>query len=96
MTRSRRFSKWVSKALDYFTNSDDFPPVFLLWGDENRVLPLSTGEAFCYRSLPDRFEVVEKCGHLVMREKPDVVSTWMDLFLQMDLRKSEPPVRVAL
>ncbi len=146
MTRSRRFNKWVSKALDYFIlprwkvrqeiagqygetgdfdsqfidylmmlykhprqlkmlanlamnfnsfapvdhfiNSDAFPPVFLVWGEANRILPLESGSGFCEQALPDRFEVVEKCGHLVMREKPDVVNTWMEVFLQMDTVKN--------
>ena len=145
MTRSRRFNKWVSKALDYFilprwktrmeidrqygktgdfdsqfidhlmalykhprqlktlanlamnfnsfsvldhfSKTDGFPPLFVLWGKDNRVLPLKSGEAFCDRSMPDRYEVIEACGHLVMREKPEVVNTWLDLFIQMDLKK---------
>ncbi len=139
-TRSRRFNKWVSKALDYlilprwktrqeiarqygetddfdyqfidhlmtlykhprqlktlanlamnfqsfsvldhFSKPENFPPVFLLWGEDNRILPLKSGEAFCDRSMPDLFEVLEKCGHLMMREKPEVVNTLMEVFIK--------------
>ena len=140
MTRSRRFNKWVSKALDYFilprwktrqeiagqygetgdfdpqfidylmrlykhprqlktlanlamnfnsfsvpdhfSKPENSPPVFLIWGRENRVLPLKSGDAFYGRLLPDRYEVIEKCGHLVMREKPEVVNARMAVFLK--------------
>ena len=73
-------------VLDHFSNSDDYPPVFLLWGEQNRILPVKSGDDFYDRSLPDWYEVIEKCGHLVMREKPDIVNTRMAVFLQkMDI-----------
>ncbi len=70
--------------LDHFSNSDDFPPVFLIWGEQNSVLPVKSGDDFYDMSLPDRYEIIEKCGHLVMREKPDIVNTRLDQFFQMD------------
>lgn len=68
--------------LDHFTNSDAFPPVFILWGRQNKILPVETGEDFCWSAGPDRTEIIEDCGHLVMREKPDLVNEMIEGFIQ--------------
>ena len=68
--------------LDHFTNTESFPPVFVIWGEQNEILPVSTGEAFCKRALPDRTEIMEHCGHLVMREKPEVVNEIIESFIE--------------
>ena len=68
-------------ALDNFSKPEDFPPVFVIWGEQNKILPLKTGEAFCQQSSPDRIEVIPDCGHLVMREKPEAVNKMMKAFL---------------
>jgi pimeloyl-ACP methyl ester carboxylesterase len=64
-------STWESfRALDEFERPDALPPIYLLWGRSNHILPIASGEAFCRRLRPDRFEVFEGCGHLLMRERP--------------------------
>ncbi len=47
-------------------------PVLVVWGSEDRVVPLECGEAFA-RLLPNaRLEIVKGCGHAVDLEAPDV------------------------
>ena len=69
-------------ALDHFTNSDAFPPVFVLWGEQNKILPVQAGEDFCWSAGPDRKEIIENCGHLVMREKPEEVNGMIEAFIE--------------
>ena len=48
-------------------------PVLVVWGSEDRVVPLECGEAFA-RLLPNaRLEIVKGCGHAVDLEAPDVL-----------------------
>ena len=69
-------------VLDHFSKPDDFPPFLVIWGEQNKILPLKTGEAFCKRSLPDQREFIAECGHLVMREKPEFINGLIALFLE--------------
>jgi pimeloyl-ACP methyl ester carboxylesterase len=68
-------------ALDTLTRPDGFPAVYLFWGRSNHVLPIAAGEEFSQRLQPDHFEVFEGCGHLVMREQPEVTSQRIESFL---------------
>lgn len=46
-------------------------PALVVWGEHDRVVPRSAGEAYAQR-LPDaRLHVVPACGHCVEMEKPD-------------------------
>jgi pimeloyl-ACP methyl ester carboxylesterase len=74
-TLYRMLSTWESfRALDEFDRPDRLPPVYLLWGRSNHILPIASGEEFCRRLRPDRFEVFEGCGHLLMRERPEEIN----------------------
>jgi pimeloyl-ACP methyl ester carboxylesterase len=45
-------------------------PALLIWGDDDRVVPRSAGEAY-RAALPEaRLEIVPQCGHAVEMEKP--------------------------
>ena len=45
-------------------------PTLLVWGDDDRVVPISTARAY-EQALPNaRLELVEDCGHLVDIEQP--------------------------
>ena len=67
---------------DHFSKPGDFPPVFLIWGEQNMILPLNAGVDFCEYVMPERFESIADCGHLVMREKPEMVNDMMALFIK--------------
>ena len=45
-------------------------PTLLLWGRQDRVVPLSVGESLCQALPQARLEVLEECGHLPAEEIP--------------------------
>ncbi len=46
-------------------------PALVVWGREDRIVPLECGERYA-QALPNaRLEVIEGCGHLVDLEKPE-------------------------
>ena len=45
-------------------------PTLLLWGDTDRVSPLSMAEEFQRRIKGSRLEVIPKCGHIPPLEQP--------------------------
>lgn len=46
-------------------------PTLVVWGDDDRVVPLSAGEAYLAALPQARLEVVQACGHAVDMEKPE-------------------------
>ncbi len=45
-------------------------PALIAWGDDDRIVPLSAGDAYA-RALPlSRLEIVKDCGHFVELERP--------------------------
>jgi pimeloyl-ACP methyl ester carboxylesterase len=68
-------------ALDSFTRPAGMPPVYLFWGRSNRVLPIRSGEELCRHLKPDRFEIFEGGGHLLMREQPELINKRIESFL---------------
>lgn len=66
---------------DNFKLPEGFPPVCVIWGRDNFILPLSAGEEFCNRLNPDRREIIDNCGHLPMREKWQEVNAIMESFI---------------
>lgn len=69
------FSNWPSFApLDELTYPDGQPPLHVLWGEQNKLLPVQRGRELCQRLRPATFEVIAGGGHLVMREQPEIVT----------------------
>ena len=56
------------QGLDEIQKPHDFPPACVVWGEKNRILPLSAGREFCGTFNPERLDIIRDCGHLVMRE----------------------------
>ncbi len=70
-----------SRHLDSLEMPDYFPPTMIVWGDGNRVLPLSRGERFVRDFNPTEF-VVENGGHLVMLEQPRICADNIRRFIE--------------
>jgi pimeloyl-ACP methyl ester carboxylesterase len=68
-------------ALDRCTRPPGMPPTYLFWGRSNQVLPVKSGEELCRCIQPDRFEVFDGGGHLLMREQPDLINQRIASFL---------------
>jgi 2-hydroxy-6-oxonona-2,4-dienedioate hydrolase len=43
----------------------------VVWGDDDRHVPISAGEAYVQALRDARLETVAACGHYVDMEKPD-------------------------
>jgi pimeloyl-ACP methyl ester carboxylesterase len=56
-------------------------PTLLVWGREDRIVPVECGELY-RRALPNaKLTVLEKCGHLVPIEQPDAFARLVLEFL---------------
>lgn len=57
-------------------------PVLMIWGKEDRVIPVKTGYRL-KQDLPNAELIVyEKCGHLVMEEKPKEITEEIMRFIE--------------
>ena len=57
-------------------------PTFILWGREDRVIPLKVGELL-HQLIPNStLEVIEHCGHVPQEEKPDETIARISRFLR--------------
>jgi pimeloyl-ACP methyl ester carboxylesterase len=57
--------------LDRFAKPPGFPPTLLMWGTQNRILKADAGRALAASLEPDRFELWDDCGYMLMRERRD-------------------------
>ena len=56
-------------------------PTFILWGREDRVIPLRVGQLL-HQLIPNStLEVIERCGHVPQEEKPDETISRISRFL---------------
>jgi len=56
-------------------------PALVVWGREDRIVPLECGERYA-KSLPRaRLELIAGAGHLVDMEKPDALASLVTRFL---------------
>jgi pimeloyl-ACP methyl ester carboxylesterase len=58
-------------------------PTFILWGREDRIIPLRVGELL-HEVIPNStLEIIERCGHIPQEEKPDETIARISRFLAM-------------
>ncbi|MBV9118782.1 MAG: alpha/beta fold hydrolase, partial [Acetobacteraceae bacterium] len=56
----------------------------LVWGDDDKIVPRSAGEAY-RRALPGaRLEVVPECGHFIDMERPEALARLVADFAAAD------------
>ena len=49
-------------------------PALIIWGDDDRIVPISAGQAYA-RALGDAtFTSIPACGHFAEMEKPDIIA----------------------
>jgi pimeloyl-ACP methyl ester carboxylesterase len=68
-------------ALDNFVKPAGFPPLLLIWGGANQILPAEAGAELRLRLQPERSEFIAGCGHLVMRERPEQINRMIEEFM---------------
>ncbi len=56
-------------------------PTLLLWGDDDKIVPLSYGELFNSLIPHSTLHVLENCGHIPQLEKPDEFVTSITDFI---------------
>lgn len=56
-------------------------PTFILWGREDKVIPIEVGESL-HQLIPNsKLEVLEECGHIPQEEKPEETVALISEFL---------------
>ena len=80
---------WLAMGLDSFgifaqprRKPEQFPPVLLGWGDQNKVLDASWAGKIADWLHPDRFWMMENTGHMPMYEHPGLVNETLSEFFQ--------------
>jgi pimeloyl-ACP methyl ester carboxylesterase len=87
------------RALSQLANNTADPmrvraPTLLLWGDEDRMIPLSHGKRLS-RAIPGaRLGVVPACGHNVHLERPDELLRQLEPFLADTVAQPVPETPV--
>ncbi len=49
-------------------------PALIIWGDDDRIVPISAGQAYARALREATFTSIPACGHFAEMEKPDVVA----------------------
>jgi pimeloyl-ACP methyl ester carboxylesterase len=56
-------------------------PTFILWGRDDKVIPLRVGELLHKAIRNSTLEIIEECGHIPQEEKPDETIARISRFL---------------
>ena len=46
-------------------------PTLVLWGRDDKLIPLNFGERFHQEIANSRFRIIDNCGHMPQVERPD-------------------------
>lgn len=61
-------------ALDDYERAARHPPTWVVWGEQNEVLPPESGKKLLEALAPERVVRVPEGGHLVMLEEPELLA----------------------
>jgi pimeloyl-ACP methyl ester carboxylesterase len=50
-------------------------PTLVIWGREDKLVPLSFGERFHHEIANSRLQIIENCGHIPQLECPNEFAT---------------------
>ena len=64
------------------TMNESFLPLCIIWGENNKVLPVSTGRKLCSQYNCTETHFIQGGGHLVMREKNEEINAIMGKFIK--------------
>ena len=56
-------------------------PSLVVWGDDDKVVPLSAGRRYAGALPKAKLEIVENCGHCVDMEKPEALAGLVTAFI---------------
>jgi 2-hydroxy-6-oxonona-2,4-dienedioate hydrolase len=70
-------------------------PTLLVWGREDKVTPLFVGEKFHELISNSRLDVVDKCGHAPMMERPVEFNNAFESFLNSLCKKESETITVS-
>ena len=56
-------------------------PSLVVWGDDDKVVPLSAGKRYVEALPQTKLHVVESCGHCIDMEKPEVLAKLVTEFI---------------
>ena len=57
-------------------------PLLVVWGRQDRLVPVEHGEALAATVAGSRLEVLDACGHCPQIERPDLLLPLLEPFLQ--------------
>jgi pimeloyl-ACP methyl ester carboxylesterase len=90
------FARAVARSLGGVLTADAQPlervtqPVLVVWGREDRLVPLARSERLLRRLPQARLHVLEQCGHLPMLEQPAAFNRAAEGFLREALAAPFP------
>jgi pimeloyl-ACP methyl ester carboxylesterase len=65
-------------------------PTFILWGREDRIMPIRVGELL-HEVIPNStLEIIERCGHIPQEEKPDETIERISRFIRTGSGSDRP------
>ncbi len=59
-------------------------PALVVWGDDDKIVPRSAGDAYLRALRGGRMEIVPGCGHFVEMEKPEALARLVTEFVNAD------------
>jgi pimeloyl-ACP methyl ester carboxylesterase len=96
---ARTFARSVRNVIDWRGQKRNFlhraheigelPPMLILWGERDGIVPIEQGRALAARLQNARFEMFERCGHYPHNERPETFARSVREFLD------DPTVRAA-
>lgn len=69
--------------------ADDVAPLYVIWGESNRILSAKVGERLNATLRPRDAHFLPDCGHLVMLEAPEEVAALIADFVTQPAEKGE-------